>query len=164
MATTPVPKIRHFSVVHKPAAATMDVDRGPPNFAPWDREQFLKRLKTYRHVDKWMGKPEEINEVRWAKRGWSCAGKERVGCVGGCGKEVVITLESSREDKENVHEATPEQEAIEEDEDDWRVKAQKQLVEKYAEMIATAHDGGCLWRRRGCDGMSIYSVRLQDLG
>lgn len=121
-----------------------------PNFAPWDRRQFLKRLKTYRHVDKWMGKPEKINEVKWAKRGWSCVGKDRVGCVGGCAKEVVITLESSRIHKENEEEPLSDDEAYE---DEWREKAQEALVEKYVEMIVTSHDEGCLWRRRGCDSM-----------
>ena len=136
--------------------ATMDDERKTPNFAPWDRGRFLERLKTYRHVDKWMGKPERINEVQWAKRGWSCVGKDRVGCVGGCGKELVITLESSREEKVDTEEPQdtgkrPLDE--EEDEDEWREKAQEQLVEKYAEMIVTSHDSGCLWRRKGCDGM-----------
>lgn len=135
--------------------ATMNEERKTPNFAPWDRAQFLERLKTYKHVDKWMGKPERINEVQWTKRGWSCVGKERVGCVGGCGKEVVITLESVREEKQASGETQDTEKRTldeEEDEDEWREKAQEQLVEKYAEMIVTSHDGGCLWRRRGCDG------------
>ena len=129
----------------------MNEERKPPNFAPWDRTQFLDRLKTYRHVDKWMGKPERINEVQWAKRGWSCVGKERVGCVGGCGREVVIKLGSAREEREG--------EESEESGDgglDWREEAQKQLVDKYAEMIITEHEGGCLWRRRGCDGIDTH--------
>ncbi len=145
--------------------ATMNQERKTPNFAPWDRGQFLERLKTYRHVDKWMGKPERINEVQWAKRGWSCVGKERVGCVSGCGKEVVITLESVKEERQDPEEtqdteARPSDE--EEDEDEWREKAQEQLVEKYAEMIVTSHDGGCLWRRKGCDGMRYTFFILAD--
>ncbi|KAL9134309.1 MAG: hypothetical protein Q9175_004513 [Cornicularia normoerica] len=134
--------------------ATMTEERQTPNFAPWDRGRFLERLKTYRHVDKWMGKPERINEVQWAKRGWSCVGKERVGCVGGCGKEVVITLVSVREerlDTEQMQDTDNRPSDEEEDEDEWREMAQEQLVEKYAEMVVTSHDGGCLWRRRGCD-------------
>ena len=67
--------------------------QSPPNYAPWDRAQFLGRLKTFRHVDKWSPKPTKVNEVEWAKRGWSCVGKERVGCLGGCGREVYIKLE-----------------------------------------------------------------------
>lgn len=97
-----------------------------------------------------MSKPDQINEVQWAKRGWSCVGKERVGCVGGCGREVVIKLE---DDVVQVHENdTTEETDEQEDEDDWREKAQQQLVEKYAEMIATEHEASCLWRRKGCDG------------
>ena len=84
-------------------------------------------------------------------------GKERVGCVGGCGKEVVISLESVREERlhtEEGEDAEKQRQADEEeDEDEWREKAQEQLVEKYREMIITSHDGGCLWRRKGCDGM-----------
>ncbi len=131
-----------------PAPGAMDEERKLPNFAPWDRGQFLDRLKTFRHVDKWMGKPDPINEVQWAKRGWSCVGKERVKCVGGCGKEVVIKLENEW----NVDEE-PLEDASVEDDQAWRKDAQEQLVEKYAELITSGHDGGCLWRRRGCDGL-----------
>ena len=155
--TTPMTKIRPLSVVQKPPAKEPDSERKPPNFAPWDRNQFLERLKTYRHIDKWRGKSEKISEVQWAKRGWSCVGRETVGCVGGCGKELVILLES-RENKENLEDKVEDQkredenEDEDEDEDDWREKAREQLIDKYAEMIVTAHNEGCMWRRRGCDG------------
>lgn len=125
----------------------MNEARKPPNFAPWDRTKFLERLESFRHVDKWMGKPEKINEVQWAKRGWICVGKERVGCVSGCGKEVVIKLEDDVEGRERL-----ENEASGSEDQGWREDAQEQLIEKYAVMITTEHDGGCLWRRRGCDG------------
>lgn len=125
----------------------MNEERRLPNFAPWDRTQFLERLKSFRHVDKWMGKPEKINEVHWAKRGWICVGKERVGCVGGCGKEVVIKLEDDGEERKRE-----EHEASGSEDQGWREDAQEELIEKYAAMITTEHDGGCLWRRRGCDG------------
>jgi len=139
---------------------TMNEERKPPNFAPWDRGQFLDRLRTFRHVDKWMSKPEQINEVQWAKRGWSCVGKERVGCVGGCGREVVIKLEDEvRDVPENP---TTEEADQQRDEDDWREKAQEQLVEKYTEMIATEHEGSCLWRRKGCDGKNKTSLSSPD--
>ena len=86
------PKTSHGPVVE-------DVHSSPeskpvPNYAPWDRNQFLQRLKTFRHVDKWSAKPPTVNEVQWAKRGWSCVGRERVRCVGGCGKEVLVKLEA----------------------------------------------------------------------
>lgn len=63
-----------------------------PNFVPWDRERFLERLETFRRVDKWSSKPPAVNEVEWAKRGWSCTDTERVSCVGGCGGSVVVKL------------------------------------------------------------------------
>ena len=78
-------------------------------------------------------------------------GKERVSCVGGCGKEVVIMLENEEDDKKDLDEKPSSQDG-EDVEDEWREQAQAQLVEKYAEMITSAHDEGCLWRRRGCDG------------
>ena len=158
--TSQSPKLRPAITIAKQPKpmATMNEERKTPNFAPWDRGQFLERLKTYRHVDKWKGKAESINEVQWAKRGWSCVGKEKVGCVGGCGREVVILLESVREDRPDGEETQQDTEKRpldeEEDEDEWREKAQEQLVGKYAEMVVTSHDEGCLWRRKGCDGMS----------
>lgn len=119
-----------------------------PYFTPWDRGRFLERLKTFRHVDKWMSKPEKINEVQWAKRGWICVGKERVYCSG-CGREVVVQIEGghSGAGRGEGNDSNDESE-----EDDWRAAALEQLVEKYAEMIITEHEEGCLWRVRGCDG------------
>ena len=67
--------------------------------------------------------------------------------MGGCGKEVVIKLEDDEEERERE-----ESEASGSEDQGWREDAQQQLIEKYADMITTEHDGGCLWRRRGCDG------------
>ena len=152
---TSVQPLRPVSIVTQRPLPTNDGERTTPHFAPWDRAQFLERLKTYRHVDKWRSKAEKISEVEWAKRGWSCIGKETVSCVGGCGKEVVILLEDGQEDKENQSSYTEDGEVqAQEEEDEWRAKAQEQLIEKYADLITDAHDEGCLWRRKGCDGKS----------
>lgn len=43
-------------------------------------------------MDRWGAKPQEVNEVEWAKRGWECVGKERVRCVS-CRAEVVVQVE-----------------------------------------------------------------------
>ena len=131
-----------------------------PYFTPWDRARFLERLKTFRHVDKWMSKPEKINEVQWAKRGWICVGKERVHCSG-CSREVVVQIEGGHSGPASVEENDGHDEF---EEDDWRAAALEQLVEKYAEMIITEHEEGCLWRVRGCDGkLHIrYTHSLQD--
>ena len=106
-----------------------------------------------------MSKPEQVDEVQWAKRGWSCVGRERVGCVGGCAKEVVVKLEDDPLESSEDQEAD-RTEKDDDEEEDWREKAREQLVEKYAEMITTGHGGGCLWRRRGCDGNSRYDGHL----
>ena len=93
-----------------------------------------------------MSKPESINEVQWAKRGWRCVGRERVGCVGGCGKEVVIKLEEGPEETGNESAESGQ------GSDDWRKGAQEELVERYSDIIVSGHEEGCLWRSRGCDG------------
>jgi hypothetical protein len=83
----------------------------------------LGRLKTFRHVDKWDAKPSKVNEVQWAKRGWQCVGKERVGCVGGCGREVVIKLEGKP--RENVEGMNSEDISSDHEEDEWMAEAGK---------------------------------------
>ena len=96
-----------------------------------------------------MSKPSEISEVQWAKRGWTCVGREKVGCVGGCGNELVLSLvPEAEEDPEDVSS---------EDYVPWRENARKELVAKYEEMIVTEHEEGCLWRRKGCDGTLLIS-------
>lgn len=111
-------------------------------------------------MDRWTSKPAKINEVQWAKRGWSCVGQDCVGCVGGCGIRVVITLE---DDAKSEVDSLYEDREDKEDEQEWRDSAQKELVEKYSEMIVTKHADGCLWRRRGCDGkISTASGSLQN--
>ncbi len=68
-------------------------------FAPWDQNQFLRRLKTFTH-EQFKGKPDAISEVEWAKRGWSCVGEETVGCVGGCESRVVVDLTIEEDEDE----------------------------------------------------------------
>ncbi|OJD10968.1 hypothetical protein AJ78_08158 [Emergomyces pasteurianus Ep9510] len=116
-----------------------------PNFVPWDRERFLERLETFRRVDRWSPKPAPINEVQWAKRGWSCVDVMRVECVGGCGRAVVVKLP-----EDNLDEVT-------EDGDDndkiieRREVPEERLVEEYSKRIADGHSERCPWRKSGCD-------------
>ncbi|ODH29196.1 hypothetical protein ACO22_03784 [Paracoccidioides brasiliensis] len=114
-----------------------------PNFVPWDRERFLERLETFRRVDRWSPKPAPINEVQWAKRGWSCVDVMRVECVGGCGCSVVVKL------PEDV-----DVDGDEEDDDDKfieRREVQARLVEEYSKRITDGHAERCPWRKSGCD-------------
>ncbi|KAL1960317.1 hypothetical protein VTO42DRAFT_8277 [Malbranchea cinnamomea] len=113
-----------------------------PNFVPWDRSRFLERLKTFRRVDRWSPKPAAINEVQWAKRGWSCTDVMRVECVGGCGQAVVVKLPDEIDDLEEGYDS----ERMEE-----RRQVREKLVEKYSRLIAEGHGEKCPWRKAGCD-------------
>ena len=69
----------------------------------------MERLQTFRRVDRWSPKPAPINEVQWAKRGWSCTDAMRVECVGGCGHSLVVKLpddidEFEEDDAEKIKE------------------------------------------------------------
>ena len=68
------------------------VARKTPKYAPWHQQHFLDRLKTFNNVLWWPSKPAAIDSVEWAKRGWSCVARDRVGCVGGCSKEVFVKV------------------------------------------------------------------------
>ncbi|OAX79373.1 hypothetical protein ACJ72_06308 [Emergomyces africanus] len=115
-----------------------------PNFVPWDRERFLERLETFRRVDRWSPKPAPINEVQWAKRGWSCVDVMRVGCVGGCGRAVVVKL--PEDDLDDVGEDEDDNDKIIE-----RRQVHDRLVEEYSKRIADGHAERCPWRKSGCD-------------
>ena len=120
-----------------------------------------------------MSKPDIVNEVQWAKRGWSCVGKEHIRCVEGCEKELVIGLEEFTVEEDSRESASegdqdpgpdPDPDLPQDDDtDDWRDKAYNELVQKYAGMIASEHEGSCLWRRKGCDE-TIHRLPLSNQG
>lgn len=70
-------------------------------YCPSDREQLLRRLATFQEITDWTPKPDRVNEVEWAKRGWVCQGKERVRCVL-CHKELVVKLNRKEQDGKEV--------------------------------------------------------------
>jgi hypothetical protein len=51
----------------------------------------LKRLGTFQELTDWTPKPDKVNEIEWAKRGWVCHGKETVRCLL-CHRELVVKL------------------------------------------------------------------------
>ncbi|KAF3491322.1 uncharacterized protein GIQ15_00839 [Arthroderma uncinatum] len=120
-----------------------------PSFVPWDRERFLERLETFRNVERWKPQPDAINEVQWAKRGWSCTDKVRVECVGGCGHSVVVKLPDDIDDLEEY-----DSEKIAD-----RKEVRAQLVVKYQSLIVEGHAEKCPWRKSGCDD-SIQRLSL----
>jgi len=84
---------------HKKSASlsTPTLSQDVPRYAPWDREAFLKRLKTFSSLTDWTPKPARVNEVAWAKRGWVCQKKERVRCFL-CDKEILVKLNKKEVD------------------------------------------------------------------
>lgn len=108
-------------------------------YAPWDRDAFLDRLKSYRFVDKWSAKPTVVNEVAWARRGWVCFDKNRVRC-NTCRAELLVAVEL----------------------DDEQTEDGRALVDRYGAMVVEEHDESCLWRRKGCDGRFDSGIRLWE--
>ncbi|KAK7932645.1 mRNA export factor rsm1 [Apiospora marii] len=106
----------------------------PPRYCPSDRAQLIKRLATFSELTEWTPKPDKVNEIEWAKRGWICSGKETVRCSL-CNKELVVN--TSRRGSQGSDVSGSEFEEA--------------LGNKFAELIVEAHQEDCLWRRRGCD-------------
>ncbi|KAL1801349.1 hypothetical protein ACET3X_001691 [Alternaria dauci] len=124
--------------------------RKAPNFQPYSQEHFLERLKTFADVRKWTTKPDAINEVEWAKRGWSCDIWNTVACKGGCENRVAVKLRPKRKDANGKELEMSEDLAFDIDE---------ALVERYKDLIVEGHAHDCLWRKRGCQE-DIYHIPI----
>ena len=113
-------------------------------YAPWNQEHFLRRLSTFANVRNWSSKPEGIDDVAWAKRGWVCWDKDQVACTL-CGKHMIVRLQD--DDKSG------ERKLEENDESEWLdAETEKRLIERYRDLIVDGHDTDCLWRKGGCKG------------
>ncbi|KAI1111677.1 zf-C3HC-domain-containing protein [Nemania sp. NC0429] len=122
------------------AASTTQRDRWTesPKYCPSDRDELIKRLGTFQELTEWTPKPDKVNEIEWAKRGWICHGKERVRCTL-CHKELVVKTNTSRPvDGTQVPAAAGSD-------------VEQGLVKRFSELIIEAHEDDCLWRRHGCD-------------
>lgn len=73
----------------------------PAKYCPGDRDELLKRLATFQEITDWTPKPDKVNEIEWAKRGWICQGKEKVRCVL-CHKELIVKLNRKETDGKEV--------------------------------------------------------------
>lgn len=125
--------------------------RKEPNYQPYSQEQFLGRLKTFADVKKWANKPDAIGEVEWAKRGWVCDTWNTVACKGGCEQRVVVQLRPKRKDASGKEIEMSE---------DLAEDVSEGLVEKFRDLIVDGHSEECLWRRRGCQGISSIVLLL----
>lgn len=146
---------RNLSPVAKLSSIPVATDESP-KWAPYDRAEFLKRLKSFSNLTDWTPKPARVNEVEWAKRGWVCQKKERVRCCF-CNVEILVKLNKKEEDgkEKEVYIA----ENIGRDFDRMLTSeiiltnsVENALIDRYVELIITSHDESCPWRQRGCDG------------
>ncbi|KAK2592017.1 hypothetical protein QQS21_010288 [Conoideocrella luteorostrata] len=113
----------------------------PARYSPGDRDELLKRLATFQEITDWTPKPDKVNEIEWAKRGWICQGKEKVRCVL-CHKELVVKLNRKESDGKEVSVLVSSEIA-------------EALIDKYADLIVSSHQQDCLWRKRGCDDLLL---------
>lgn len=140
---------------HKPSASlALEGAAEPvlPNYAPWSHGQFLSRLKTFADVRTWTSKPVGIGEVEWAKRGWSIAAKDTVGCKGGCEKRLLVKVVDEKKDTSG---------ASDDESSWWMGDVELAMVERYKGLIVEAHDEDCLWRKAGCKD-DIYRIQQAD--
>ncbi|CCC06634.1 hypothetical protein SMACR_00659 [Sordaria macrospora] len=109
----------------------------PPKYCPGDRDQLVRRLATFQELTDWTPKPDRVNEIEWAKRGWVCQGKERVKCTL-CNNELAVKLNRKEVDGKEIPVLIAADIA-------------ESVVDQYAELIITSHREDCLWRKKGCD-------------
>jgi hypothetical protein len=125
------------------AAQAKETNAELPRYCPSDREQLIARLSSFQELTEWTPKPDPVNEIEWAKRGWVCQGKERVRCTL-CNKELVV--------RTNKREVQGQEVSVVAGSD-----IEQALVKKFAEQIVEAHQDDCLWRKRGCEGKNAPS-------
>ncbi|KAF2001902.1 zf-C3HC-domain-containing protein [Amniculicola lignicola CBS 123094] len=132
--------LRLVGSTRSPVKTPAPTPRKAPNFAPASQEAFLGRIKTFADVKKWTSKPDAVNEVEWAKRGWICGGWNTVACKGGCEQRVVVRLRPKRKD------ANGKEIEMSEDMDG---EIDEGLIEGVRKLIIEGHDEECLWRKAG---------------
>ncbi|KAF5792595.1 putative Zinc finger, C3HC [Helianthus annuus] len=65
----------------------------PPVCRPWDREDLLKRLATFKSMT-WFAKPEVVSAVNCARRGWINVDTDTIACES-CGARLFFSTPSS---------------------------------------------------------------------
>ncbi|KAI0386442.1 zf-C3HC-domain-containing protein [Hypomontagnella monticulosa] len=121
----------------KAVSPTKESKVEPPKYCPGDRDELIRRLGTFQELTEWTPKPDKVNEIEWAKRGWVCQGKERVRCTL-CHKELVVKTGKREVDGKEVPVIVGSD-------------IEEALVKRFVELIVDAHQEDCLWRKRGCD-------------
>ncbi|KAI3785625.1 hypothetical protein L1987_44749 [Smallanthus sonchifolius] len=65
----------------------------PPMCRPWDREDLLKRLSTFKSMT-WFAKPEVVSAISCARRGWINVDTDTIACES-CGARLFFSTPSS---------------------------------------------------------------------
>ncbi|KAI0120626.1 C3HC zinc finger-like-domain-containing protein [Xylariales sp. AK1849] len=132
-----IPNVARKQYTPGRSTGTKTDTREPPKYCPGDREQLIRRLGTFQELTEWTPKPDKVNEVEWAKRGWICQAKERVRCTL-CHKELVVKTNKREVDGKEVLVLVGSD-------------MEEALVKRFSELIVDAHQDDCLWRKQGCD-------------
>lgn len=122
-------------------------------YLPASREAFLERLETFGPISKWhIASTDKINASAWAKRGWQCVGIDTVGCQA-CNENLHVQIDVDTEGGAENTANNDDNDGDDGEEDFESVASLKHrlLVERYQDMIITAHESTCPWRKRGCD-------------
>ncbi|KAF9430195.1 hypothetical protein BGZ76_000934, partial [Entomortierella beljakovae] len=75
------------------------------SYMPWSREQFHERLETFK-PSTWFDKPNAVNPVECAKRGWINKGNDRLECYGGCGGVVIVRIDLDQDNSQRAGDHT----------------------------------------------------------
>lgn len=112
---------------------------------PLSSEAFYARLSTFSSLRNWTSKPDAVNEVRWAARGWSLdpSRTNYVACLSSCHARVLVRLRPLRKDAEG-HDIA--------DSEDYGVEVDDELVKRYEDLIVEGHGKGCFWRGQTGEG------------
>ncbi|KAI2472889.1 zf-C3HC-domain-containing protein [Annulohypoxylon bovei var. microspora] len=125
------------NVVSPSKSPSKETKTEPAKYCPSDRDELIRRLRTFQELTEWTPKPDKVNEIEWAKRGWVCQGKERVQCTL-CHKELVVKINKKEVDGKEVPVLVGSD-------------IEEALVKRFLELIIDAHQEACLWRKQGCD-------------
>ncbi|KAL1328522.1 hypothetical protein HN51_038357 [Arachis hypogaea] len=92
---------------------------------PWERGDLLRRLATF-VPSNWLGKPQIINSLACAQKGWMSVGVDKVSCES-CGACLNFTSSSS-----------------------WTSAEAQSASESFARQLDFGHKVNCAWRGNSC--------------
>lgn len=150
MGNTSIKKRRLDPLTMAPKSSSTTSFSKTANYLPASREAFLERLETFAPITKWhVPSTEDISAAAWAKRGWCCVRTDVVACKA-CNEQLMVKLDEDKVDTA-TNSAEQDDDQLDDDLDSSGNLKHQLLVEKYGDMIVTAHAHSCPWRNRGCD-------------